>query len=114
MKKDSNFYEYVLYDLFSDIEGITSRRMFGGYGFYKDGIFFAIMPTDDLYFKVDEVNKPDYEKYKSRPFQYPKKGKVITLSFWRLPGDIMEDKDKLKEWINESVEAARRAKEVAI
>lgn len=110
MKKDSDFYEYVLHDLFSEIEDISSRRMFGGYGFYQDGVFFAIMYTDNIYFKVDEKNKPDYEKHNSKPFVYSKKNKEVTLSFWRLPGDIMEDRKQLEEWVHSSVAAARRAK----
>lgn len=81
MKKDSSFYEYVLHDLFSGIHRITARRMFVGYGFYQEGVFFAIMYTDDLYFKVDEKNLLEYKKHKSKPFQYTKKGEVVTLSF---------------------------------
>lgn len=33
---NSDFHDYVINDLLSEIPGITSRKMFGGYGIYKD------------------------------------------------------------------------------
>ena len=68
------------------------------------------MYTDDLYFKVDEQNLPDYKKHRSKPFTYSKKEKEVTLSFLQVPGDILEDKNKLKLWVDNSVKAAIRSK----
>jgi DNA transformation protein len=31
------------------------RAMFGGYGIYKDGIIFAIIGYNEVYFKADKV-----------------------------------------------------------
>jgi len=33
--------------------------MFGGVGLYCDGLFFALLDDDRLYFKIDVVEDPD-------------------------------------------------------
>lgn len=111
MKKDNSFHEFVVNDLFAEISGITSRSMFGGWGIYKEGTFFAIISDGELYFKVDDVNRADYENADSPPFVYNGKNKPITLSYWLLPEEIMEDEEKLREWVDASVEASKRSKE---
>ena len=68
--KNSEFRDYVIYDLFADISGISSRAMFGGFGLYKDGAIFGIIVEGELYFKVGESNRGDYEELNSRPFTY--------------------------------------------
>lgn len=109
MSKDKSFHDYLLDDVFRQIEGITSKPMFGGYGFYRDGIIFAIIADGKLYFKVGESNRKDYEEHGSRPFTYAmKNGKKTTLSYWELPVDIMEDGDELEKWIDKSVEESRK------
>lgn len=110
MKKDNSFHEYVMYDLFSDFPGITSRTMFGGWGIYKDDIIFALITGGELYFKVDKSNQDDYEKYGSHPFEYTRKKRQISLSYWLLPEKIMEDKEKLFEWIQTSVDISKHSK----
>lgn len=111
MKKDESFYDYVLNDLFHDIPGITSKSMFSGWGFYKDRVFFALIANGELYFKVDDENQADYEKHGSYPFTYSKKDKKeIMLSYWLLPAEIMDDKERLYDYIESSVNASKRSK----
>jgi DNA transformation protein and related proteins len=107
---DANFHDYLMSDVFKDIDGITSRRMFGGYGFYKDGIFFAILYTDQLHFKVGESNIKDFKKYNSRPLKYKKKDKEVTLSFWEVPPEILEDREAISKWIDKSVNETTKEK----
>lgn len=112
MKKQDAFHEYVMSDIFSRTPGITAKRMFGGYGYYLDGIIFAILADEQLYFKVGEGNRKDYEKFDSKPFTYPmKNGKLSTLSYWELPADILEDPDVLPTWIEKAAEESQKAKQ---
>ncbi len=39
---------------------VNSRAMFGGYGLYLEGIMFALIAYDVLYFKVGDTNHDDY------------------------------------------------------
>ena len=71
--KLTEFADYILNDLLIDIEGITAKRMFRGYGIYQHGIIFALIANDELYFKVDDTNKHQYQKYHSKPFTYSRK-----------------------------------------
>ena len=52
------FHDYILYDIMNGIEGVTSKRMFGGYGLYLNGYIFSIITSgSEIYFKVDDVLK---------------------------------------------------------
>ena len=109
MARDDSFHEYVMSEVFAGINGISSRPMFGGFGIYRDGVFFALIGEGELYFKVDDSNQADYEKRGSKPFIYTgHKGKDVTMSYWLLPEEIMEDRDKLVKWVEKSIEARKK------
>jgi DNA transformation protein len=111
MKKDEGFYEWVLNDLFEGIREITSRAMFGGYGFYVSGKIFAIIAEGRLYFKADEAAIPDFQKYKSKPFHYSSKDRgVYTMGYWELPEEIMEDRSELLKWIKRAAASSKTSK----
>jgi DNA transformation protein len=113
MTKTSPFVTYLLEDAFAHIPGVTARAMFGGYGIYKDKLVFAIVVDDELYMKVGEKNKAEYEKAGSIPFTYPMKdGKLTTMSYWKLPPEILEDADEVKKWIEKSL-AVHQEKKIA-
>jgi|CXWL01.1.fsa_nt_gi DNA transformation protein len=94
--KRSEFVEYLTGDLLSDLPEVTSRTLFGGWALYSEGVVFAIVIQDILYFKVDETNKEEYEALGSSPFTYTtKNGKRVALSYFRIPDDIFEDRDEM-------------------
>ena len=102
------FHAYVMDDLLGGVAGITSRAMFGGWGLYRDGVTFGIIADGELYFKVDDKNRPQYEKKESEPFVYASRGKQVTMkSYWKVPADVMEDREELLEWIDASCRAAK-------
>jgi len=107
------FHDHVVYDVLSGLPGIASKRMFGGYGIYRDGVIFAIITSDgELYFKVDETLKEKFKKRGSRPFIYEghKNKKPVEMPYWMLPEEIMEDREQLEEWVEDSVKASKRSK----
>ena len=110
MQADKSLNEYVVHDLLSQIRGITSRAMFGGYGIYKNGKIFAIIADGELYFKVGDSNKADYQKHDSKPFVYDAHGKQMEMSYWQLPQEIMDNKDKVAIWVEKSLAVAKESK----
>lgn len=111
MPKIDSFHEFVMGDLLADIPGITSKRMFGGYGIYRQGMIFAIIADGVLYFKVNETNKSDYEKYGSKPFTYKMPGgKRYAMSYYELPEEIMENREAVHEWVKKAVAASTKDK----
>lgn len=99
----TDFHDYVVMDLMNGIRGIRSRAMFGGWGLYKNDKIFGIIAEDEVYFKVGDANCKDYEERGSEPFTYKAKGrKRVSLSYWRVPADILEDRSALEEWVEKS------------
>ncbi len=104
MKSKNEFVEYITQDVLGHIDGISARAMFGGYGIYKDGVIFAIIAEDQLYFKVDDSNRADYEAYESTPFVYSQGNhKQATMSYFLVPETIMEDKEQVALWVEKSL-----------
>ena len=105
MSKDKSFHDYVLNDLFSSFDGITSRAMFGGYGFKKNGMMFGMIADGKLYFKVGDNNRKDYEKFGSKPFTYRgQKNKVYEMSYWEVPADCLENPEILEQYLEKAVD----------
>lgn len=104
--------EYVDYitDQFSEFDGVYSKKMFGGIGFFKDGLMFGMISSSSkFYLKVDDTNKPDFESQSMVPFSHPKmKGKAMP--YWTVPTEIIEDKQLLKKWAETSFSVALKAK----
>ena len=103
------FTEYVL-DLMSDFGEVSAKRMFGGKGFFYHGLMFAISVDDVLYFKVDELLKPEYEELGLEPFRYDRQGKKVALSYYQAPDSAMNNHDRMSDWAEKSYAAAKRAK----
>lgn len=87
--------------------------MFGGYGLYKDGVVFALIADEKLYFKVDESNQIWYESQGSKPFTYAKgKHKPTTMSYWEVSEEMMGDEELIKKLVNESYQISLKKKKV--
>ncbi len=97
-------------DLLAHFEPLRIRRMFGGAGVYSGELFFAILVDDTLYLKVDDVTRADYEARGLSPFRYrSKQGKTMTMGYYPLPAEVLEDPEELRAWATRAVEAAERA-----
>lgn len=60
MASSTEFADFVVESL-QPLGPVVARRMFGGFGIYLDGVMFALIAYDTLYFKVDDGNRPAYE-----------------------------------------------------
>lgn len=78
-------------------------RMFGGYGLYRNKTIFVIIIDDELYFKADSDLGQKYQQAGSYPFTYQKNDKIVALSYWYVPAEIIEAPDLLKNWFNKSL-----------
>lgn len=115
MIENSSFVDNVL-EQFIGVEGISTRRMFGGVGIYRYGAMFAIVADGRLYFKVDEANKPDYQNAGSVPFIYDRHDKhgnkkLVTMGYYEVPPHVLEDRDSIFYWMIKAYEAAVHAKQ---
>ncbi len=106
MPVSEDFLGYVIEQL-APAGRATSRRMFGGVGLYLDGLFFALIDDDVLYFKVGDSNRADYEQAGSKPFRPFVDQPDYVMGYWQVPAEVLEDPEDLSRW-------ARRALEVAL
>lgn len=105
-----SFADYLINDMLGHIHGLTSRKMFGGYGLYKDGVIFGMIVEENLYFKSGAVNKADFAKHNSQPFSYEGRGKIIETSYYQVPSVIYEDRDEVEKWVDKAVTASIESK----
>jgi len=89
---------------------VTARRMFGGIGLYLDGLFFALIDDDTLYFRTDDANRPRYEQAGSRPFcPFPDRPGHV-MAYWQVPAEVLEDAEELRTWTRAALAAALAAR----
>ena len=106
---------HLLLELWEPLTPVTTKRMFGGYGVFKDGLMFAIFIGGVLYLKVDHLTSSDFSKRSLRPFSYERvdkvgKKKTIELSFFEVPLDIYDEPPMAIEWARKALGAALRVK----
>lgn len=110
MPVNSDYLQYVLEQL-ARLPRVTSRRMFGGVGLYSDGVFFGIIANDTLFFKVDDTTRERYVERGSQPFRPYKDRPEVSMSYFHVPADVLEDADELVPWARSAVGAAAASAE---
>src|SRR5262245_61392309 len=106
MAVTEGFSQYVQEQL-ERVMPVGLRRMFGGIGIYSRGFFFALMDNDTLFFKVDETNRADFEERGMGPFR-PFGDDRMSMQYYEVPAEILEDVELLRSWVRKSVSAAMR------
>jgi DNA transformation protein len=104
----SDYLQYVLEQL-SGVPRVTSRRMFGAVGLYSDGLFFGLIDNDTLFLKVDDSNRGDYVARNMAAFRPFKDKPDLSMSYFEVPADALEDQDELVVWARKSVAVAAAA-----
>jgi len=80
--------------------------MFGGYGLYQADRFFGILMDGRLYFKTDEQSRAAYAERGMSPFIYEKARRTMTMSYFEVPPDVLENRDEFVVWARRAVQAA--------
>ncbi len=103
------FVEY-LKEVFVHFGSIQARKMFGGYGIYHKGVMFGLVADDTLYLKADDETAKDFEEKGLGPFEYDKGDKVVKMSYYLAPDEILDDPNEAISWARRSYEVALRSK----
>lgn len=85
----NEFVDYVV-ELISGWANISVRKMFGGYSLYREGLMFALISNDELFFKVDADSIAQFERLGCRPFIYTSQKKTVRLSYWSAPDGSLD------------------------
>jgi len=105
----NEFVEHVL-ELLAPFGSVSARRMFGGFGIYRDGLMFGLVASDVLYLKADTENRGEFAAVGSAPFSYTARRRQVILSYWRAPEEALESGAAMQEWARSAFAAALRAK----
>jgi DNA transformation protein len=102
------FAEFVLEQM-SDISGIGKRAMFGGFGIYRDGLMFALIADEQLYFKASDHLADDFTALGLQPLLYESKGKAVSLKYYQAPESVFEQSEQMLLWADKAYQCAQRA-----
>lgn len=105
----NEFVEHVL-ELLAPLGSVSARRMFGGFGIYRDALMFALVAGDVLYLKADGENRGEFEAAGSEPFSYTARRRRVILSYWRAPEEALESRAAMQPWARSAFAAALRAR----
>ena len=71
-------------DLFSDLGGVTGRKMFGGLGLYREGAIFGLVSSSGtIYLKATGELAAELKCGQSEQFH--------NMPYWSLPDKALED-----------------------
>jgi DNA transformation protein len=108
MAMRSQFTEHVV-EMMRAFGPVEAKSMFGGWGLYRDGVFFALVANDTLYLKVDDGNRARFDDEGLEPFVFESRdGRKTSLSYRRAPDDALENPDVMAEWARCGYDAALR------
>ena len=91
----------ALMEKLNSIEGLTYKKMFGGFGLFHESRMFGIVNSKgDSYFKVNEQTKQSYLKANSE--QHSK------MPYFTIPIEVLNNQDLLNKWAKESIEISKK------
>lgn len=107
MSGDAEFRAYVL----EQLEGLgpfESRRMFGGLALLTDGKAFAKVKHGALWLRADDASRNHFLDHGMPQYVYGKNNDR-RLGFYQTPAEVIEDAEKLSDWVATAIEVARRS-----
>jgi DNA transformation protein len=107
-KRQAEFAEFVLEQM-ADLPSIHKRAMFGGYGIYRDGLMFALIAEQGLYFKANDALADEFTALGLEPFVFTSKGKSVALKYYRAPESVFEAAEEMVLWSEKAFRCAQRS-----
>jgi DNA transformation protein len=101
-------YATHIVDLLHAFGDCESRRMFGGFGIFHQGLMFGLIADGSLYLKADAESREYFVAEGSSTFSYFKKGKECQLSYYLAADEFFEDDAACLRWARLAFDAALR------
>ncbi len=96
-------------ELFAPLGSIRCRRMFGGYGFYCEVLFFALVAWDTLYLKADAASRAPFVEAGCQIFRYTQPdGREFTMGYWSAPEEALDGAEAMRPRARLALECALR------
>jgi DNA transformation protein len=87
-------------ELFSDLGGLSTRKMMGGLCLYHDGTIFAILnPDGSIWLKGGGAFQAVLEGEGCTRWTYTRKdGSSTAMPYWSLPDGALDDPELACDW----------------
>ena len=109
MSRDEGFVDYIIEDVLGEIQGISRKVLFSGYGIYLDKVIVGIVIDGIFYTKANKELMEKYNKEGAEPFQYERPdGKIVTMPYVSVLLDVLEDREKISNRIYESFDLSKK------
>lgn len=95
----SEFVEY-LKKAFAEFGPIQTRKMFGRYGIFYEGLMIGLAANDMLYLKADAKSVNVFAHRKLPPLTYKTRTKRVAMPYYLVPEDALEDPSEFMRWAN--------------
>ncbi|MDE2368984.1 MAG: TfoX/Sxy family protein [Burkholderiales bacterium] len=97
-------------ELLAPLGAVRVKRMFGGWGYYVDELFIAIVAGGRFYLKVDDRTRERFAAAGCEPFVYDAARQAVALSYWSAPADALESPALMEPWARLAIQAALGAR----
>lgn len=96
-----------LLELLAPLGPVSARRMFGGVGLYRGETMFGLIVRGELFLKVGEGNRAEFEASGQAPFSYETRhGRHTIASYWSCPPELLDEPDEMRRWAGKAMAAA--------
>lgn len=106
----SHQFKAYIEDLLGPLGPLSFKRFFGGTGITCEGVLFAFIMGQTLYFRVDDGTRPRFEDAGMASFSYmTKKRRVFVRTYFAAPEHLFDEPDELLDWARQSIDVAQSA-----
>ncbi len=95
---DNEFVDYIIDQMVDPL--VYAKKMFGGYGIYRDGAFFAVVDDGVLYLKTNDRTRGWYLAEGMGPFR--PNPKQTLKNYYEVPEHVLDDAPLFREKAEES------------
>lgn len=103
--------EIVTYaqELFAPLGTVRTKAMFGGWGFYVDDLFIALVAWDTLYLKADADSQAPFVAAGCQPFRCTQPdGREFVMGYWSAPDEALDSPAAMEPWARRAIACALR------
>ena len=84
----------------ASIPGITTKKMFGGYGIFHEGKMFGMVNSKGSYLlKANDETRPAFEALNAE--------KHSRMPYFTIPTKVLEDHEELISWANLAISISK-------
>jgi len=108
MSVDEGLYAWVQ-EALEPLGAVSMRKMMGAATLYLDGVIFAVLDEEELWFKADADSASVWDEAGCERFTFTgRDGRVETMNYRRAPTEVYDDGEAMQRWAALAVEAGMR------